>query len=223
MAMTVAPERPVGRAAHPPGTEPGPGPAAQRIVDAALRCVARWGLAKTTLDDVAREAACGRATLYRLFPGGRDSLFDAVVATEASRFFARVRDRARSATTLEDALVGIVVESACQLRAHEALQFLLVHEPESLLPHLAFRPMDGVLRTVGSLGGPLLAPWLEEANAATTTESAARAAEWVARVVLSYVTSPAPDVDLCDEGSVRRLVRSFILPGLAPARPVGNP
>ena len=32
-------------------------------------CIARWGTAKTTLDDIAREAGCSRATIYRLFPG----------------------------------------------------------------------------------------------------------------------------------------------------------
>ncbi|MEA2588672.1 MAG: hypothetical protein QOH66_1599, partial [Actinomycetota bacterium] len=46
----------------------------QRVIDAALRCIARWGIAKTTLDDIAREASCSRATIYRLFPGGKDAL-----------------------------------------------------------------------------------------------------------------------------------------------------
>src|SRR5260370_1328957 len=38
-----------------------------RAVAALLSCVARQGLRKTTLEDVAREAGCGRATLYRHF------------------------------------------------------------------------------------------------------------------------------------------------------------
>ena len=49
----------------------------QRIVDATTRCIARWGVAKTTLDDVAREASCSRATVYRLFPGGKDAVLEA--------------------------------------------------------------------------------------------------------------------------------------------------
>ena len=36
-----------------------------RIRHAALVCVGRFGLAKTTVDDIAREAGCSRATLYR--------------------------------------------------------------------------------------------------------------------------------------------------------------
>jgi hypothetical protein len=48
------------------------GPAEQRVVDALLACIARWGVSKTTVEDVAREAGISRATIYRLFPGGKD-------------------------------------------------------------------------------------------------------------------------------------------------------
>jgi len=50
-------------------------PAAEtEVLGATVECVARWGLSKTTLDDVARAAGVSRATVYRLFPGGRDVL-----------------------------------------------------------------------------------------------------------------------------------------------------
>ena len=52
--------------------------AESRVLDAARRCVDRWGLGKLTIDDVATEAGVSRATLYRLFPGGMDVLFDAL-------------------------------------------------------------------------------------------------------------------------------------------------
>ena len=59
-------------------------PQAERVVDAALACIARVGLAKTTLDDVAREAGCARATVYRCFPN-KVQLLGALVAREAQR------------------------------------------------------------------------------------------------------------------------------------------
>ena len=49
-----------------------------RILDAALACIARVGVGKTTLDDVAREAGCARATVYRCFPG-RQALLRALL------------------------------------------------------------------------------------------------------------------------------------------------
>jgi AcrR family transcriptional regulator len=196
---------------------PAEGGSAERIVDAALRCVARWGAAKTTLDDVAREAGCGRATLYRLFPGGRDALWDTVVATESHRFFVRLADSAAAAVDLEELLVVLVTDSADALRRHAALQFLLAHEPEAVVSHLAFRRGDQLLRTVAAQVGPLLEPWLAPGDDGDIEEPAARAAEWLARLVISYSASPSEDVDLCHAGSVRGLIRQFVLPGLRPA------
>src|SRR5438477_8418820 len=181
-----------------------------RLVGAALRCVARWGVAKTSLDDVAREAGVSRATLYRLFPGGRDALFDAVVGAEIERFFREVSGRLETATTLEDLLVAGIHESGRRVLGHPALQYLLAHEPEIVLPKLAFHGFDGVLRAVGDFAAPYLGLWL-------APDDVMRAADWVTRLVVSYVCTPAADVDLADEASVRRLVRAFVLPGLVPS------
>ena len=43
----------------------------ERILDAAIACVAVQGVRATTVDDVAHAAGCSRATVYRTFPGGR--------------------------------------------------------------------------------------------------------------------------------------------------------
>ena len=61
---------------------------ADRVLDAALACVARVGVAKTTLDDVAKEAGCARATVYRCFPG-RQALMRAVLDREIAAVAAR--------------------------------------------------------------------------------------------------------------------------------------
>ena len=178
-----------------------------RVVDAALRCIARWGLAKTTLDDVAREAGCSRATIYRLFPGGKDSLTAAVVDTEVSRFFAGLTARLAAAPDLEDLVVAGVVHAARHLAGHGALQYLVAAEPGTVLPAVAFSRLDAVLATVAGAVAPDLAPHVGEADAP-------RAAEWLARVVLTYALCPAPGVDLTDEVSARRLLRAYVLPGL---------
>ena len=39
----------------------------QRIVDAAVRCVKKWGIAKVTLNDIAKEAGVTRPTVYSYF------------------------------------------------------------------------------------------------------------------------------------------------------------
>lgn len=179
-----------------------------RIVDGALRCVGRWGVAKTTLDDVAREAGCSRATVYRIFPGGKDGLMETVARIELSRFFAALGERLEEAQTLEDALVFGMAEAGKRLLDHKPLQYLLANEPEAVLPHLAFSQMDQVLRAASAFASPYLARFLDN------DDEALRAAEWAARLVVSYAITPSEGIAIDDEGSVRALVRTFVLPGL---------
>ena len=190
------------------GSRDASGEVAERVIAAALRCIARWGLAKTTVEDVAREAGCSRATLYRAFPGGKEAVFAAVAAAERHRLESAVAGAVAAAPDLEGALVAAVTATGRHLADHAVFQFLLLHEPGLVLPHLAFHELDALLTRVRAFGGPLLAPWLG-------AEEAARTAEWVARIVISHTCSPAAGVQLTDDTSVRRLVRSFVLPGLA--------
>lgn len=178
-----------------------------RVVDAALRCIARWGVAKTALDDVAREAGLSRATVYRLFPGGRDGLLEAVARVEVARFFSAVAARLDQAGDLEELLVAGMTEAGRRILDHAALQFLLAHEPEIVVPKLAFRELDTVLRCAAAFAAPYLERWL-------APDEARRAAEWVTRLVLSYASTPGEEMSIADEESVRRLVRAFVLPGL---------
>ncbi|NDH84744.1 MAG: hypothetical protein EBY65_07735, partial [Acidimicrobiia bacterium] len=43
-----------------------------------------------------------RATIYRLFPGGREVLFEALRVRELDRFFADLRAEVETADTLDD-------------------------------------------------------------------------------------------------------------------------
>ena len=62
----------------------------ERVLAGTYECVARVGIGKTTVEDVARASGVSRATVYRLFPGGRDELLRDTVAWEMARFFARL-------------------------------------------------------------------------------------------------------------------------------------
>jgi AcrR family transcriptional regulator len=181
----------------------------ERIVAAGLRCFARWGVGKTTLDDVARESGYSRATVYRFFPGGKDGLVDAIVRTECGRFFATVARRLDAARDLEELIVVAITETARLLGEHSALQYMLAHEPEIVLPRIAFHEMGEVLSLVSAFGAPYLRPFLAD------DADPRRVAEWIGRIVLSYICCPSDAVDLGSDESVRSLVRTFVLPGLA--------
>ena len=107
--VDVTPTRRCGRAST--GDRPGrpddrPSPHRVRIIDGTLACLARHGTAKTTVDDIARQAGVSRATVYRVFPGGRDEILAAVVDTEMARLFSALGVRLGEAADLAEALVG---------------------------------------------------------------------------------------------------------------------
>lgn len=189
-------------------TAPGPGALEQRLVDAALACVSRWGVAKTSLDDVARQAGCSRATAYRAFAGGKDALVETVARVELGRFFDGLAQRMAEAPTLEEQLVAAIHEAGTRIAGHAALQYLLAYEPEVILPRLAFDQCDAALAVVVDFARPFLARFLDG-------EAPAHAAELAARLVLSYAILPSSEVDLTDLAAVRRLVRTFVLPAFA--------
>lgn len=180
-------------------------PQAGRVLDAALRCVARVGLAKTTLDDVAREAGCARATVYRCF-ANKQQLQIALVAREALALRDAVAEAAAPCDALEDAITAAVVTSARFLTNHSALAFVCAHEPEVLLPYLAFEREDAVLREAALLVAPAFGRFCE----APVPE---RLGEWLARTTLSYLCNPSQSFDVTDPESVRVLVGEFIVPG----------
>lgn len=178
----------------------------ERVLDAARRCLARVGVAKTTVDDVAREAGLSRATVYRLF-SGKPELLEALV----NREIAGVEDRLRAAADVDgplaELLTTLIVAAQHELEQHDALVTVLAHEPELIMPYLT---LDGAGITLGR-AAQFLAPLLARHVGA---ERAERAGEWVARTAFTYLFDPSPFVDLHDPGSVRRLVVDFLEPSL---------
>jgi AcrR family transcriptional regulator len=196
------------------GHEPVPGVAADRtsprrdsIIDATLGCLARHGTLKTTVDDIARRAGVSRATVYRVFPGGRDEILGAVVDTEMARLFSALGVRLGEAGDLRQALVGGIIEASSRICGHEALAYLVEHEPEMVLGHLAFDESDRLLVTASRFAAPFLARWM-------SPPEAERVAEWATRIVLSYAVAPSRSVDLTDPEHTARVVETFVLPGI---------
>jgi AcrR family transcriptional regulator len=179
----------------------------ERILEATYACVARWGLAKTTVEDVAREAGISRATVYRTFPGGRDELISAVVSWATVQFFTRLYQQVHEATSLEQLMERGIMFAHRSVVEHEVLQRVMQTEPEKLLPALTVesnRIRQGI--------ADFLLPYLEERGVADGVDRR-EAADFLARMVLSYMSAPGR-WDLDDPEQVRRLVRAELLAGV---------
>ena len=176
-----------------------------QVLDATQRCRAKWGFAKITVDDIATEAGISRATIYRLFPGGKDVLFEALRVRGLEDFFAVLRAQVEGADSLEELLVRTVVAATRELREDEDLAVFLASVPGEALGELTVEGVPRIIRFATAFVAPLADPFLDRTRSRDLIEV-------VARLVISYFLAPSDTVDLGDEASAR----AFLVPLLAP-------
>jgi AcrR family transcriptional regulator len=161
----------------------------ERVLEGAFACVGRYGLAKTTVDDVARASGVSRATIYRHFPDGREQLVREVVAWEMGRFFRRLGEAVADAPDLVTLVERALVFARQAVLDHTVLQKVLVTEPERLLPLITLQAA-WVLRMIAAF----LMPFLERERAAGRLRPGIdleSACDYIARMFLSFVNAPA--------------------------------
>lgn len=180
-----------------------------RLLEGAYACIAEKGLSGMALEDAARAAGVSRATLYRHFPGGREELVQAVITYETLLFFHTLAEEVADASDLESLLVEGIVFAHEAIEGHAVLQKILQTEPERLLPQLSLESA----RLVGLVATFFEARFVDHELAEGLDRR--EAAEYVARLVLSFIGSPGT-WDLSDRQQVRELVRSELLAGLLP-------
>jgi AcrR family transcriptional regulator len=179
-----------------------------RVLDAAKHCCDRWGMAKVTVDDIAAEAGISRATLYRLFPGGKDVLYEALRRRETAAFFAELDEHIARAESFEGLLVCIVVEATRQLRSDEHLQTMLASRPGDVAADLTVDGLPVIVENATALLAPRVARWIGEARAAEL-------AEFLSRFVVSYFLAPSGFADLGDPSSAEQFIRRYVVPAFS--------
>ena len=180
------------------------------MLDATKACCERWGIAKVTVDDIAAEAGVSRATLYRMFPGGKDVLFDALRVHRLENFFMRLSGHVDGAADLEELLVRTVVYATNELRSDEHLALMLAAEPGDTLSNLTVQGLPRIIRMASLLLSGKVEPYLDR-------ERAPRLVELLARLVISYFLAPSDHVDLGEPVSARSFIATHILPAFTHA------
>ena len=187
----------------------------RRILDAAKSCCERWGFAKVTIEDIALESGVSRATLYRLFPGGKDVLFDALRVRELEEFFALLASQVETTDNLEDLLVATVVAATRELQADKHLALMMASEPGEALSQLTVAGLPRIIRMATVTLTPMVGSYVPP-------KTATRLIDVLARLTISYFLAPSDDVDLGDESSARAFLRPVIAV-LAPSPAVPSP
>jgi AcrR family transcriptional regulator len=178
-------------------------PVEVRVLEATKSCIEQWGVAKVTIDDIAGRSGVSRATLYRLFPGGREVLFEALRVRETELFLAELSGSVDPSAELSELLVHVVVEATSSLRADEHLATLLATEPGQMASQLTVEGLPRIVNMASGVLSPLVEPHLD-------LGAARQLIDLLARIVISYFLAPSDIVDLADADDARRFLTPII-------------
>ena len=193
-----------GQAVRTPGLPPRPDPALDPYLDAATRCFTRYGIGRTSVQDIARELGVNRTTVYRQV-GNVEQATRLLVSREMHRILAGLPTRVAGLRGPEAAieLLAAVVEEAL---AHPVVHKILTDERELLGTLLA----DGIpqfFREISERIAPLIALTVRAGIIADRDPGIV--ADWLARIAVTVMVSP-PRVPL------RPFLSELLVPALAP-------
>lgn len=165
--------------------------AAERILDAAGELFVERGVDKPGMDEVARAAGCSRATLYRYFEN-RQALIYAFAHREARLITKQVAQATTDVSDPRSRVVEAVI--ACLAAVRER-------------PHLAaWYTGDSTLLREVLHDSPIIRGVAQSYLASDPDAIDPDLADWVLRIILSFLTSPGDDKE-----AERRLLERFLL------------
>jgi AcrR family transcriptional regulator len=173
------------------------------FLDSAARCFARYGVQRTSVQDVAQELKVNRTTVYRQV-GNVESMVRLLAARELHRLLAELPSHV-DVDAGPQTIVDVLAAAIKLCRSHPVVAKVLADEPELLGQGLADMPAL-TARIVA-----VVVPLLEEAM--NTRHLARRdpvlVAEWLVRIAITAIVAPPP-------GDLKQFLGEVLVPALAP-------
>jgi AcrR family transcriptional regulator len=186
---------------------PRPGPELDRVLDAVERCLARFGVRRTSMTDIARELGVARTTLYR-----QVASLEEAMALMSSRRFHRFLDELIELSgqgISAETFVQVIVRTVRTALVDPVAQRVLHDEPELLGEYLSSGSLAALAQQITELLTPVLRAAM--ATGLVRMSDPAMAAGWVVRIVLALGAAPVPDEEL--EATVRFVLLPILDPG----------
>jgi len=184
----------------------------REILDAAHRCVERFGVRRTRMDDVAELAGVSRPLLYRYFSNRRE-LIDAVLLDGVRTVAQKLSPRIAKFETFAEA---VVEGSILLVRAGREKPLLSAGAAAGATPRISELP-ETIRRHSDHIREMAVAVW-EPVHARARARGEIRSSideselsDWLACVHLMFLLRP----DL-DEDQMRSYLRTFVVPSLVP-------
>jgi AcrR family transcriptional regulator len=192
------------------GVIPNEAEAAQtHFLDAAEACFERYGVGKTTMEDIAKMAGVSRPTVYRHF-SDRESLILAVVMRRARSLISKAQAYIRRQDTFEDQLVEGLMFLVRTGRKDPFVRLLVNPQTLDTAQHLL--SSDAIVDLTQEMWEPILAGAVERGELNPALDFRA-IAHWLSHVELILVGR----FDLAtDDAEVREMLRTFLAPAFVP-------
>ncbi|MDQ2724677.1 MAG: TetR/AcrR family transcriptional regulator [Actinomycetota bacterium] len=187
------------------GLPPVPDPATWPILDAAARVIRRYGWARTSVKDVAREAGVERTTVYRRV-GSMEDIFRLLVALELHRLIEDLPSALPDTVDGAEIVVSLLASAIERSLAHPVVAKVLSDEPELVGVFLVNGVPDLVTRAATTLR-PLMVAAMDAG--AIARRDPLVVGEWIVRTGLSLLIAPPP-------GDLRAFLREVLVPVLSP-------
>lgn len=120
----------------------------QKIIDAAIRCVKQWGIEKTNLNDIAKEAGVTRPTVYSYFPNRHDVIRSALLQSGYA-FAARILAYMNKFSNTKDRLIETLLFALEELPKEPYLTLITQTDFSSQINEDALSDAEGQVICLG--------------------------------------------------------------------------
>lgn len=179
-----------------------------KIIDATIKCFRRFGINKTSMDDIAKAARLSRPTIYRYFPS-RNHLAVEVLVRE-------VRDHTRLVVPLlkehrypPRAMVEGIVFAIATAKEHPYTSIIVSDEGAELLAKVAGSD-EATLAAMSELWLPSLTRWRESGY----LRSELKMDDVLLWITLYMHTSLGKSFVKMTEERMRRMIETLVVPAI---------
>ena len=183
-----------------------PDPSLDPTLDAATDCLARHGISKATLSDIAREMGVAPSTVYRRV-GSVDNVTMLVFAREAHRFLERIPATIAATQTAGPEVITRLMTDAITTLANHPVAAKVLRDEGDWMGRTVTRQLDDLLAQGVEIAAPLLATTM--AAGLIRQQDPELLAHWLLRIALSALVAPPP-------GDLQTALNDLLLPTLEP-------
>lgn len=186
------------RLPHPPG------PSLDPVLDATIECVVRYGMAKTSLSDIAREMGVAHTTVYRKV-GTVENAVALVTAREGHRLIERMPEVI--AGVEGPRMITVFLAESIRASSEHPMIRKILRDDTDWVGRLMTRRIEEGMALSAEVAAPLLASAMDAGQ--IRRQDPVALAHWIARIGTICLFAPPP-------GDLLEALDALLLPALTP-------